>query len=377
MTNTFNAPFSNWVRSAFRFCGYIGLGLGIGTALVLGWHAHLSLGVILLMAVTAATASFAVVVITMGVVGGERWVFYHHALAVTSAVVLLLRLLGQPLLPYLDLAAISLAVLLACGRVGCFLVGCCHGTPSDWGVRYGAKHVAAGFPGDLAGVRLLPVQILEGLWVAAVAAVGSGLIWTGSPAGTALSWCLIAYGGARFVFEFWRGDRDRPTPWGLCEAQWTSLLLVAMATICQLAHWLPYTPWQLAAALAWAVVVVTIFLWQRRQPVARRLLQPNHVREMAFALDRLSTWRRLQPTDEEDPHLERTSEGIQISSSRIAASEASLYVYTLSCAEGEMEPLTARALARIIGRLRHPGFRFGLVARTPGIFHLIMDLDSR
>ncbi len=377
MTCSFTAPFARWVQSAFRICGCTGLGLGIIAALVLAWHSRLSLGVIMLMAPAGSAASFLLVIATIAVVGGERWVFYHHALAVTGTLVLLLRGLRQPILPYLDVAAVSLAVLLACGRVGCFLVGCCHGKPSGWGIRYGAEHVAAGFPSDLAGVCLLPVQAVEGLWVVVVAVVGGVMIWQRTAPGSPLSWCLIAYGGGRFAFEFARGDRDRLHLWGLSEAQWTSLLLMSFVSACQLVHWLPFAAWQFAAVLAWALVALAFSLSQHGQPMLRRLSGPNHVREVAFALDHLSAARRFHPADAERVRLQQTSEGIRISASRITIPGGACLLYTLSNAEGEMDLETARALACLIGRLRHPDFRIGLIAGKPGIFHLIMHSDGR
>src|SRR5437762_6245149 len=226
-----------WVHSGFRTCGLTGLALAICTALVLALHLHLPVRIIFLMALVGSLASYAVLIATIVVIGAERWVFYHHALATASAVILCLLALQQPLLRYLDVAAVGLMVLLACGRLGCFLVGCCHGRPADWGVSYGPEHVAAGFPRDLAAVQLIPVQAAEGLWVALVAAVGSCMIWTGTLPGASFSWCLIAYGGGRFLLELLRGDRDRRLHWELCEAQWTSLLLVALVAVSQIAGW--------------------------------------------------------------------------------------------------------------------------------------------
>ncbi len=43
--------------------------------------------------------------------------------------------------------------------------------------------------------------------------------------------------------------------------------------------------------------------------------------------------------------------------------------------EGEMDAVTARALACLIARLRHADFRIGVVAQRPGIFHLILGPD--
>jgi phosphatidylglycerol:prolipoprotein diacylglycerol transferase len=51
---------------------------------------------------------------------------------------LLCRLVGVRTLAALDAIAPGLAVVIAVGRIGCFLQGCCYGVPTDlpWGVTY-------------------------------------------------------------------------------------------------------------------------------------------------------------------------------------------------------------------------------------------------
>jgi hypothetical protein len=355
---------ARWVHSGFRICGLTGLALAICTALVLASHSHLPLRIILLMALVGSLASYAVLIATIVVIGAERWVFYHHAFAAACAALLCLLALHQPLLPYLDVAGISLMVLLACGRFGCFLVGCCHGRPADFGVSYGPEHVVAGFPRDLAGVRLLPVQPAEGLWVALVAAVGSRMIWTGAAPGVPFSWCLIAYGGGRFLLELWRGDRDRRLHWGLCEAQWTSLMLVVLVTVLQMAGSLPRTAWQLALALVWAIVVAAIWVRRSRRPLFQRLQRPDHVRELTLALDRITASNRIS--------VETTSMGLRISGCAFTGSEEQRCVYTVSAGDGELDTGTALMLARLMRRLRHPQDEIDVVAGHTGIFHLVV-----
>jgi hypothetical protein len=337
--------------------------LAIGAALLLGRHAHLSTGVILLMALAGALASYAVMIATKVAIGGEQWVFYHHAGAAACAVVVLLLALKKPLLPYLDVTGIGLMILLACGRGGCFLVGCCHGQPSDWGITYGEEHVAAGFPRDLAGVRLTPVQAVEGLWVIAVAALASVMVWTRVVPGSAFSSCLIAYGGGRFLFEFWRGDRDRKTRWGIREAQWTSLLLVLLAVVGQVVGWLPGSAWQIELALGWGAVTAGILCG--RQPLRRRLLRPNHVRELSLAVDHLNSNNRLL--------VERTSLGVQISRATFGGPEEPRWVYVLSIDGEELDSGSAWALARLVRRLRHPQDQIEVEKRQPNLYRLVVS----
>ena len=70
--------------------------------------------------------------------GEERIIYYRHEIAVMVVAALLLWLLRQPLLPYLDVTILGIGMFLTCGRMGCFMVGCCHGRPHDWGVCYRA-----------------------------------------------------------------------------------------------------------------------------------------------------------------------------------------------------------------------------------------------
>jgi hypothetical protein len=316
------------------------------------------------MAVSGALASFAVLVGTKVVVGGERWVFYHHAGAVAVAEFLLLRTSKSPVLPYLDLLAAGLLFLLACGRIGCLLVGCCHGRPADWGVCYGPEHVSAGFPRDLGGVRLAPVQLVEALWVVVVASMASGMVWNASRPGAALSWCLIGYGGGRFLIEFWRGDRDRPTRLGMSEAQWTSLLLVLLAAISQAANWLPSSPWQFVVVVGWGAAASAILFQRSRRPLLYRLLRPNHVQELTRAMDRVNADERLC--------VEHTSLGLRISSARFTGPEAPHCAYTLSNADREMDTVTVATLAQLMRRLRHPADSVEVIAGQPGVFHVVV-----
>jgi phosphatidylglycerol:prolipoprotein diacylglycerol transferase len=116
-----------------------------------------------------------------------------------------------------DTWALPLACAMAVGRWGCFLNGCCHGTPTElpWGVTF-----------DLNGAPTVchPTQIYESLfhlWMAGILLLMlRARVWTGHH----LQFYLIAYGLFRFATEF-----IRPEPiWalGLTFYQWASLVLV-------------------------------------------------------------------------------------------------------------------------------------------------------
>src|SRR6266536_430673 len=252
-------------------------------------------------------------------------------------------LAGRPLLPYLDVTVLGVGLFLACGRVGCLMVGCCHGRPASWGVRYRDEHAAAGFPAYLVGVRLLPVQALESVWALAVSLAGAGLVLAGAAPGVALEWYLVAYAAGRFFLELVRGDAGRVYLLGFSEAQWTSLA----------------SP--LAVTLAGAAAALPV----RRRLAAvpsHRLLRPRHVREVAEALAAPAHGR---------PAVTTTSLGIRVS--------AGAGRYALSSATGDMDEAAARVLARLIAQLRpQDGARDLTVAEGRwGVFHVLDRMPGR
>jgi phosphatidylglycerol:prolipoprotein diacylglycerol transferase len=113
-----------------------------------------------------------------------------------------------------NLFAPAIAAGVAVGRIGCFLRGCCYGTPTrlPWGVDFGD------------GVSRHPVPLYESLFmVAAFAALAWARPRTRHPA--VLFWALMTgYFAFRFTVEFIRVE---PRGWlGLTAFQWLSAGLV-------------------------------------------------------------------------------------------------------------------------------------------------------
>ena len=142
--------------------------------------------------------------------GLERLVYYHHQAAVLATTTATLIIAGVSIPAYLDAVAIGLGVFLACGRIGCLMVGCCHGRPARVGIRYGAAHVHEGFPAHREGVRLVPVQALESAWTLASVAVAIAASWRGQGAGAAAY--VVTYAAGRFVLEYLRDEPRAALP---------------------------------------------------------------------------------------------------------------------------------------------------------------------
>jgi len=98
-----------------------------------------------------------------------------------------------------DLAAPGIMLGLVCGRLGCFLNGCCYGKPT-------ASAVGVIFP-QRPGVAVHPTQLYES---AACFIIFCILYFVVRPRrrafGDVFAWMLILYGIGRSICEIWRDD---------------------------------------------------------------------------------------------------------------------------------------------------------------------------
>jgi hypothetical protein len=365
----------------FQICGSTGMLLALATAAVLTMRTGLSIGVTGAIAVAGVLTFFGLTLSTKLLTGEEQLVYYHHEIGVMAVVALLLWALRRPLLPYLDITILGIGVLLACGRIGCLLVGCCHGRPRDWGVRYGEEHAAAGFPSCLVGVRLFPIQAVESLLVFSIVAVGTWFVWSGRPPGTALAWYVVTYDVGRFTFEFARGDADRPYWRGFSQAQWLALLLTGLIVCAELTGILPLLRWHLATFALLAVTLIAVSVRRRLQKTLEfQLLHPRHVQQVASAMKRLGApaGRVIHPLDGTPTvvSVARTSLGIRISGGQIDRGAERVHHYTLSQGRDLMTEATARSLAGLIRRLNGAVGSPKLIAGNQGVFHLLICVPA-
>lgn len=355
-------------RHAFRACGCLGLALAILLAMPLVTFLGLSAWVMAGIILAAVSSFFGLAMLTKIVTGEERLTFYHHEIAVMVVAVTLPWLLHQPVLPYLDVAVLGLGMFLVSGRLGCLLVGCCHGIPHRWGVRYPTGH--AGIPSYYAGTRLFPVQALESVWVLGIVVVGGALVLEGRPPGATLAWYIVAYGVGRFAFEFLRGDPGRLYSWGFSEAQWTSVVLVLVVVWAEMFGLLPFQAWHQGAAAGLIAAVTAIAASRRFRGSARhQLLQPRHIREVAEILDLLPNNGDASSVD---IGMRSTSLGVRISASGTTATTDHLYHYALSWPGRALLEGDARKLALLILQLKHPSVPYELVQGNRGVFHLLV-----
>lgn len=351
--------------TAYHLCGAIGWVTGIALACFLTDYQHLPLWVTGVLAVGSVLTFLALVMATKIATGEESIVYYHHEIAVLVVSALLLVLLGQPLLPFLDAVFMGLGLFLACGRIGCLLVGCCHGRPSPWGVRYRLEHAKAGFAPHLVGVKLFPIQLVESLFVFATVAVGVTLMLAGAAPGSALAFYSIAYGLARFSFEFFRGDRARPYWRAFSEAQWTTLVLMSATAAAETGGLLPLSGWHLAAVAALALTMIVVGAGETRE---RAMLRARHIEQLAELAEEASA----RAGSEGSVAIGETSLGIQLSASRVRDEHGEREVLAFSSPSGPLPPETTQALTRLLARLRRVERPSEVVASDRGVVHLVL-----
>jgi hypothetical protein len=364
-----------------RFSGYfcfvvVGLMSAITLALILtfisGASALVTIGMICLNVVILLSFAMA----TKIAWGFEQYTFYHYMAMVLFCTPFLLKAFGQPVFPYLDLLSLALILNLAVGRIGCFIVGCCHGKPCKWGVLYGKKHIHSTFTPFYLGVRLFPLQLLE-LVLVLITVIAGSWMFVASPAGYAFSWVVISYGLERYILEYYRGDAGRPFLKGFSEAQWTSLILMVIVVGTEIAGLIPFQAWHLVAiAVTLASMIAVAIVRIYRDAPVHRIMNPNHISELSELITNLSNDINHQSrtiTRNQKIHVGCTSMGIQVSVGVINNASSFIHHYSFSFKEKVMNSQTAYAVADLILKVWYPSCENELIDSKKGIYHLVIN----
>ena len=371
-------------KNAFKICGVAGLLLGGPLALWLTLHLGLSPWIEITLIAVAVLMLLATPLVVKVLTGVDGFVFYRDVICIFASVWLTLRWLHQPVLPHLDVTIAGAGVFHACGRLGCLLSGCCFGRPSRIGVRYQDAHAEMGFPSQLVGVRLFPVQAAESAWILTLVACATLHILRYARPGSAFAFYVCGYAMGRFFFEFARGDAERPYWKGFSQAQWISLLLTLGVNVAQFIKILPRSSWH---ENAFALLALTMFLVSivRRLSTNERfaLLHPRHIHELAQALHRMSPSLRGYAVSSTSARahahitVSQTSLGLRLSASEIAArSGDNLLHYCVSREGTPLSPRSAHLLAHLISCLRHDSAAFEVSPGNHGIMHILFSVHK-
>ena len=138
---------------------------------------------------------------------GEGFVVYGGLIAGFLSPLIYTKIKKLSFLPYLDCAVPGVAFAQGCGRIGCFLAGCCYGkeTSAWYGVTFPADSLAP------AGVSLIPTQLISSAGDFIFALILFALQRTfykknGKTSGAVAGVYLMLYAVGRFAIEFLRDD---------------------------------------------------------------------------------------------------------------------------------------------------------------------------
>lgn len=151
-------------------------------------------------------------------VGG--FVFYGGLFGGLLGAFLYTRRYGISFAKFCNTAIVSVPLIHAFGRLGCFCAGCCYGVPADppLGLYFNNSPVAPH------GVALFPVQLLEaGLNLLLFFVLA--LVFRKRRRLSPVPVYLISYAVIRFVLEYFRYDAVRGIFFGLSTSQWISVAL--------------------------------------------------------------------------------------------------------------------------------------------------------
>lgn len=126
----------------------------------------------------------------------------------------------------LDIFAVSVPLFHAFGRVGCFFAGCCYGVESEFGITTYLNSSPTHY-----GVSRFPVALVEALINLLVFALLLYFFKRNKLSGKLIFIYLLMYAPARFVLEFFRGDKVRGFIFGFSTSQFISLLILCFLII--------------------------------------------------------------------------------------------------------------------------------------------------
>lgn len=129
-----------------------------------------------------------------------------------------------------DIFVPSLALGIACGRLGCLLNGCCFGLPTDlpWGIHFPDGSMAS----DVFGAACVhPTQLYESLYMLVVFAFLLVLDRRALALGKLTGWFLLLYGSGRVLIEQIRWYEASMILWQSGNARLTFSQTVSLAMI--------------------------------------------------------------------------------------------------------------------------------------------------
>ncbi len=138
---------------------------------------------------------------------GSGFVFYGSFLFAIPVMLWFFKWNKLNTLVMLDVMAITTCLVHIGGRMGCFLAGCCYGTPTEFftGVTFTDIRCAA----SPKGVPLHPTQLYEAGYIFLVMLFLFAIRRRKQFDGQLFLVYLMCYAVGRFIIEYFRGDEER------------------------------------------------------------------------------------------------------------------------------------------------------------------------
>lgn len=144
-------------------------------------------------------------------------------LAITVSIGLYALIKKISIFAVLDIFGLYAPLVQAFGRIGCYLAGCCHGSPTElpWGITYTNPLSLAPLCIPLHPTQLYNVILLVILFV------GMLIYANHKPyPGKLFAWSLGGISLIRFGTDFWRGDRGLLIPCGSLDLSMNQLISI-------------------------------------------------------------------------------------------------------------------------------------------------------
>jgi len=133
---------------------------------------------------------------------------YGGVILAIISVLIYIRIKKYPLLPVMDLFAPTLALGIGCGRIGCFLNGCCFGTPTTlpWGVVFPPNSIPYMYYGSL---PLHPAQLYSSAYGFLLFFILDRILRKKTFDGQVLAVLLMSEAVFRYLIEYVRYYEDQ------------------------------------------------------------------------------------------------------------------------------------------------------------------------
>ena len=139
---------------------------------------------------------------------------------------------------------------------------------------------------------------------------------------------------------------------------------------------MPFHAWHLAVTLALPAIMLLAAIWRRLDKAETfRIHHPQHVSEVAGAIDSLSDFCRLLESERiaDTIPVAQTSTGVQISAGNIHGDKLARAHFTISHRGGHISGKAAANVADLILQLKPDFIRRELVpGNEEGVFHLVL-----